>query len=1728
MLSYAAPGVKRRPAQTRRRARASRLRCVSAAVPAFCTAAAVLPFAEAQAFCTGAPTGRGVDAQDCVQRLPGQSCLAKCREGFVPRAESYVCDENYQWTGNELYCEPARCVRGLPNVEGADTADCDGAAVGDSCGVTCAEGYETQLSVMVCEKDLAFHGPPFAPCQRRQCFEDGFPVGLGLDTGKCKNLFFRDKCQVRCRPGFTPVGEATGKYECGADGLLYGSGPECEETRCDKGLPEGVDGVDTTSCWGLRAGKSCMVTCDFGYAPDSQEFKCQNDGVFRGKAPRCNRRECLSKLPYGRGVDGSDCKNRFLGDTCTAKCRKGFKGETTTYICQEDGTFRGVPPKCHLVGCADIPQELSWPGIVHNCTGRMHGQACNAWCGEGYKGSPGGWQCMGGKLEGKTPKCHRVKCLRGIPGGDGVDASDCKGKSFEKTCQLKCLPGFLPKTTAAADATLTCGSDGSFSASKFECERQYCEDMATVPAFNKPAVGSTCHKVKHGHTCSITCAAGYSLSEREAPNWPKVLQCDMGGQFARAGGYKEAATGKVAAAPPCSPDECTGGIPASPGMATDCKGKKTGQTCRVKATPGYSANKETTLTCQSSGFFTGELPIVTALSCSLPAALQAPGVMSTCDGMTTGKKCLAYCESGKEGVVEYVCSPGNPPVLKPVSKPVSCQVPEKKQVDARRLAAVPNVCDAAVTAAGLDTIPYSTDCDGRSLSAGEVVACIVVCAEGFEPSPGTNLLGEVYMCHGDGTISGTQPSCQPKTCFQRYPDGFGVTNNCDAKNSGTGTKTFETCEAVCDQGYEPATSSVFQTYTCQQDGGFDGTAMQCRGAPCDPLTVAVEFQHDCDGVRTDGNCFVTCAVGWTLAGSVAQWTCQASGSVTGTDPTCNPNECLSSNPDIFNNPNYNSDCTGTRTLETCSVTCGDGFTPIAGDATWTCQATGIITGTYPLCQASLCPDLVPPRGRQSNCQGVRFQETCFVTCAPEWILSGNTPGEMECSWDAAITDVTLQYNGNPEVCVATKCEYNIPNDPMYSHDCDPAILTGETCVVRCVDGYYVTADSTKTLVCPSGSLDGELTGTLPTCDPMPCPQISLPDLNESACSAAAYFFNGPACPVSCDYGFIPSSGPAVVQYFCQWDSLSLDVKMTGPAVDCIPAPCADNVPTGRGVEHNCQLTGTGMSCTAKCQDGYVNGTVETFTCQANGVFIGTSPVCEPETCPPRIIDGIQDTCGYNASQDSRYLQPSTFDGPSCVASCLPGWAAYIGPRKTLWSCGWNNDTKTVEMQGDVPQCQREVCTEGLPGWDTHENDCLGTVFEGTCNVSCGFGFIGNASVLTCDIDRTFIGEIPNCSATTTTTSTSTTSTTTSAPIPICFLKDLHATGEMEIRCNDVWGFFTNDTVQLNAPDNLFGATAEPGPQELAVIEGFFPPFDEFGDPAYRRRDAIILLTAPLNHTYENGTRVAVAIPYPRVPFAGGDPITFYRGQKVKFWLPNYVLLPMVKSNDLNILASTFQGPTEDLQWFERIVVTLPDDTRLVQITVKRSQPPRQSVKRVRDSSGEMKTLRVSNATAPKRRLFESLEILLGDATEPLKHVTPQVYTRPASAHSSALRIGVGDRPESHPRASEMTSPEVVYIESADIAFAIMAVAATAEFPSDYYAAHENKHLDLFIMDVKNEHTFSGVLPELWGVQPMSAQVRDMLKAPSQLREDLVQVEPVADALAGNCTTIDAISDTISE
>lgn len=222
----------------------------------------------------------------------------------------------------------------------------------------------------------------------------------------------------------------------------------------------------------------------------------------------------------------------------------------------------------------------------------------------------------------------------------------------------------------------------------------------------------------------------------------------------------------------------------------------------------------------------------------------------------------------------------------------------------------------------------------------------------------------------------------------------------------------------------------------------------------------------------------------------------------------------------------------------------------------------------------------------------------------------------------------------------------------------------------------------------------------------------------------------------------------------------------------------------------------------------------------------------------------------------------------------------------------------------------------------------------------------------------------------------------------------------------------------------------------------------------------------------------VALP----PSAASDPITFYNGRKIKFWLPIGEMMPLLETPDLHLLASVMRGPEQDQQWFDHFVMTLPNGTAFADVRVAE-----------RFSQNQNKS---SFATRRGGRIPQ-LEIRLGNEEGQLEHVDYAAGS--FFAAGEAIRIGIGERAFHPPRVHGLPIMQYLHVEAPSAAFIIMASHAGNEFPNDYELQAKYAHLDWICLDLVNVASFSGILPELWGVQPQSEQVATMRVPPSLAR-----------------------------
>mmetsp|Transcript_63567 Transcript_63567/g.143147 ORF Transcript_63567/g.143147 Transcript_63567/m.143147 type:complete len:1272 (+) Transcript_63567:2-3817(+) len=664
-------------------------------------------------------------------------------------------------------------------------------------------------------------------------------------------------------------------------------------------------------------------------------------------------------------------------------------------------------------------------------------------------------------------------------------------------------------------------------------------------------------------------------------------------------------------------------------------------------------------------------------------------------------------------------------VWQPAVHAISCAVDNQGnsrrlegKVEGRRL---DGHCDAEMAGLGFNEPGIDTNCE----SVEEGAYCAVSCLAGYTLQIATALL---YVCNA-GTLEHAPPMtamaidpaingfglCSANECTQGYPSTVGVTHDCDGKTTG------QSCIASCGPGYDYDTGSGVRMFTCENTGFFSGEAPVCVAAACTyPLNLGQAYNDAaCSGTTTGSVCYVACADGYTLTGAPTAYTCETSGSFTGSLPTCTPEPCPGGWP--TDSDLDTTGCDSLKTDETCTVSCADPYT--GSSATFTCSAAAgqAVTGVRPTCEPKLCPDLEVIEGISHTCQGITYGSKCELECMQAFGY-GFGFEEITCDWDVATQSVQLVYT---LTCTPQPCFVDDLNSNTYSHDC-AGVTVGSSCTITCEPGY---AGPTTVMECRGTSAFPALTGTVPTCSLAPCDPnpTYLTQYGSYAGDCVASYTE--QCYASCANGF---SGVPALQS-CDLVGNAIIPVLVGTGPDCLGLPCQDNIPQGLQYVHECDNVSTSTSCTVSCNIGYT-ATPTTLSCTISSypALLGSFPNCLPMECPPRPIFAVEDTC-----------DGATFDS-ICIASCVNG---YIGVSREFL-CTWNFTLGTVTLQGDEPECTPQACTSNIPTGSQYVHACSGTLTDQSCIVSCAEGYVGDPQTLTCTSSSfpALAGSLPNCVA----------------------------------------------------------------------------------------------------------------------------------------------------------------------------------------------------------------------------------------------------------------------------------------------------------------------------------------------------------------------------------------------
>lgn len=316
--------------------------------------------------------------------------------------------------------------------------------------------------------------------------------------------------------------------------------------------------------------------------------------------------------------------------------------------------------------------------------------------------------------------------------------------------------------------------------------------------------------------------------------------------------------------------------------------------------------------------------------------------------------------------------------------------------------------------------------------------------------------------------------------------------------------------------------------------------------------------------------------------------------------------------------------------------------------------------------------------------------------------------------------------------------------------------------------------------------------------------------------------------------------------------------------------------------------------------------------------------------------------------------------------------------------------------------------------------------------------------------------------TTTSVSTSTTTLTTTGR-PSTSLVVLASAGDTQIVVADAGGFSVNDMIKLKE-----GRTEE---YVEIISQGTISARRLATYPTFQ-------VSPPLVNSY--GVGATITNFGPASLFTGGDPVTYFGGTKWKFWMPLHQELLLLATPEIRLYGKAFPGPEIGQQWFDEFLVAFPDDTSIVKVRVKQHE-----------SNG---TAWISRRCSSPR--FETLQIHLGQDASPLKDMRHLEYTA-----GKSVRFEVNCR-------NQAARTEYLYFETPSLVFVITSSHAYVDFRDRPELAFKYMHLDFIVMEALRPQTFSGILPEIWDLQPRSALVNAMLQPPEGMPQPSVTPEPV--------------------
>ena len=393
---------------------------------------------------------------------------------------------------------------------------------------------------------------------------------------------------------------------------------------------------------------------------------------------------------------------------------------------------------------------------------------------------------------------------------------------------------------------------------------------------------------------------------------------------------------------------------------------------------------------------------------------------------------------------------------------------------------------------------------------------------------------------------------------------------------------------TCNAGYN--NTDGVDTISCQLNGTWSSPIPYCSIVSCDNPGIPVNGQRNGGSFTYNSALNFTCNVGYTLLG-VGSLTCLANGSWNNVLPSCPPIHC--GNPGMpANGQQISQNFTFNSTV---SYRCDPGYT-LTGSATITCLSTGFWDNIAPSCPPIDCGNPgVPINGQIITENSFFYNSTVMYECDFGYSILGQS--SITClsngTWDNSIP-----------MCLIINC--SDPGNPINSIQINGGNFSyNSTVSYSCELGYNLTGADTLTCLA-TGSWDAPV----PLCHPVNCGNPGTPI--NGARNGNLYTYNS-NISYQCDSGY------------SLFGSLILICLPNGSWNGSVPL-CYPNC-NDPGTLDNGQRVGNSFIYNAvvlySCNNGYNLIGESTLTCQSNGSWSNTIPSCNPVNCgdPGTITNG---------------------------------------------------------------------------------------------------------------------------------------------------------------------------------------------------------------------------------------------------------------------------------------------------------------------------------------------------------------------------------------------------------------------------------------------------------------------------------------------------------------------------